>query len=200
MKEVWKQIHSYEGIYEISSYGNVKSLDRYIPNTNGVGKRMIKGRQMKTCKNNSGYHCITLKNNGNSKTLTVHRLVATHFIPNPNHYEDVNHNDECKGNNLVNNLMWMSHKDNINYGDRNKKASEKLKGTRTLSGNGNASKVINMDTLKEFNTILEASYHYNIPKTGISNCCRNKAKTCGGYEWMYYKDYLNKTTLGEVTV
>lgn len=186
--EVWKEIYGYKGIYFISNKGRVKSIDRRIPNTNGVGTRIIKGCILKTSFNNKGYEIITLNKEGKKKTCLIHRLVAINFIPNPNNYTDVNHKDENKSNNKVENLEWVTHKYNMNYGDRSIKASEKLKNTRTLSKNGKARKVINIDTGKVFNTILEASWYYKINASGISQCCRGKSSNCGGFKWKYYEN------------
>ena len=184
--EVWKEIKEYEGVYFISNKGRIKSVDRRIPNTNGVGTRLIKGKILSTTLNNKGYKCVSLHKNGKIKTFTIHRLVALYFIPNPNNYSDVNHKDENKKNNKVENLEWVTHEYNMNYGERAIKASKKLKNTRTLSKNGKARKVINLDTGKVFDTILEASWYYNINASGISQCCRGKSSNCGGFKWKYY--------------
>ena len=198
--EIWKEVYGYDGVYFISDKGRIKSVDRRIPNTNGVGTRLIKGKILSTTLNNKGYKCVSLHKNGKIKTFTIHRLVALSFIPNPNNYSDVNHKDENKLNNNAENLEWVTHEYNMNYGERGKKAGEKLKNTRLLSKNGKAHKVINLDTKKIFGCIREASMHYNVNESGISQCCRGKSKKCGGYRWMYYEDYSNKTILGEVTV
>ena len=198
LKEIWKDVKDYEGLYQVSNLGRVKSLDRYIPNTNGVGVRMIKGVILKTTINNSGYETLALHRDGRTKRFLVHRLVGLTFIPNPENLSDINHIDENKFNNCVDNLEWMSHIDNMNYGDRNKKAGENRKGKLILSEGSNASKVINLDTNKIFGSIKEASMFYDINASGISQNCRGKSSNCGGYHWMYYEDYLNMTTLGEV--
>lgn len=197
--EIWKDIKGYEGIYQISNLGNVRSLDYRILNTNGVGYRTIKGRVMKPRENNKGYLIIGFSH-GKRKTCTVHRLVAQAFIPNPNNYSDVNHIDENKHNNNVENLEWISHKDNMNYGNRSIKASLKLSSTRQLAENGRATKIINLDTMEVFDTIKEAAIKYSVDYNAISRCCRGKVKTSCGYRWKYYDDYLNMKTLGEVTV
>lgn len=183
--EIWKDVRNYEGIYQVSNMGRIRSLDRYIPNTNGIGVRKIRGVMMKTTKNNSGYLCVSLHKKGHTKTCTIHRLVALAFIPNKSNYSDVNHKDEDKGHNWADNLEWAKHKENMNYGNRNKKAGNKLKGTRTLSSNGKASKVICLKTNKIFDCILEAAKFYNCNVSGISQCCRGKSKSCGGYKWAY---------------
>lgn len=101
MKKIWKDINEYEGLYQISNYGEVKSIN----------KKIIK----KPSKLPKGYLQICLSKNGKSKYVSIHRLVAQAFIPNPNNLPCVNHKDCNPQNNKVSNLEWISYKDNNNY-------------------------------------------------------------------------------------
>lgn len=177
MQEIWLDIEGYQHKYQVSNTGKVKAL-----NYRRTGKE-----QIIAFKENKGYLEVALWKNGKRKIFLVHRLVAQTFIPNPENLPQVNHKDENKTNNIVANLEWMTSKENINYGTRNIRVGNKL----LLSNNGSARKVINLNTMKIFDTMLEASIFYNINnKSDISKCCKNKLKTCGGYKWMYYEDYL----------
>lgn len=100
MKEVWKDIQGYEGIYQISNFGRVKSLK--------FGKEKI----LKTPTNTHNYPSIYLKENGKKKALRVHRLVAQNFLVNDNNYPDVNHIDGNKTNNKIENLEWCNRSQN----------------------------------------------------------------------------------------
>lgn len=116
MEEIWKDINGYEGLYQVSNMGRVKSL-KYNKSNN---EKILKAGSSKR-----GYQLVILCKNAKKQTKTIHRLVACEFIPNPSNYTDVNHKDEDKRNNEISNLEWMSHKDNQNYGNRNKKCSER---------------------------------------------------------------------------
>lgn len=111
--EEWKPIVCYEEKYQISNYGQVKSL-----NYRGSGKDKI----LKLQKDTYGYSKVILYKNGKAKTRMVHRLVAEAFIPNPNNLPQINHKDEDKSNNCVDNLEWCSAKYNNSYGSRKKKS------------------------------------------------------------------------------
>ena len=115
MKEIWKDIEGYEGIYQISNLGRVKSLARQYKNRKC--NECIKSPSLA----GKGYYRIALCKNGNIKCFYVHQLVANTFIPNPNNFKIVNHKDENKLNNNVNNLEWCDNKYNINYNNGNVK-------------------------------------------------------------------------------
>ena len=133
MIEEWKDIEGYEGAYQISNFGRVKSVKRIVEydNTNQTGK-IFKGRKIcpeKILKTfiTRGYEHVGLKRGSRSKSYQIHRLVALYFVPNPNNYPIVNHKDENKLNNMANNLEWCTNEYNANYGTRNKRIAEKLK-------------------------------------------------------------------------
>lgn len=117
--EEWKSIPGYEGLYEVSSYGRVKSLDRYDSRN-----CFRKGRILKQNNDGRGYMSVQLCLNGKIKKYLVHRLVAQTFIPNPDNLPEVNHKDENPENNSVTNIEWCNRSYNINYGTRKDKVRE----------------------------------------------------------------------------
>ena len=171
MNEEWKDIKGYEGRYQVSNLGRVKSL-----NYNHTKKEKI----LKLKPNRKGYFEVFLYKNGERRAFKVHRLVALHFIPNPNNYPQVNHKDENKQSNCVDNLEWCTNKYNMNYGTRSKRASESMKGKYEGSKNPQARKVQCVTTGKKFNCIKEASEYYYIKSfNNITHCCQGKYKYCG---------------------
>lgn len=119
MNEVWKDIENYEGIYQISNYGNVRSLDRL-----GYGGRKLYGNRISVYISDSGYPSVTLCKLAKHQKFYVHRLVANAFIPNPDNLPQVNHKDENKINNHVDNLEWCTHQYNNAYGTKGKRSSD----------------------------------------------------------------------------
>lgn len=122
LKEEWKSVIGYEGLYEVSDWGNVRSVDRWITNSLGR-KRFWKGQTLKKVINSDGYYVITLHDfNHNQKEGKVHRLVAEAFIPNPENKSEVGHlkqlpdGTEDKTANEVWHLQWMTREENGNYG------------------------------------------------------------------------------------
>ena len=132
MEEIWKDMAGYEGVYQVSNLGRVRSLDRYIHQTSRYGKsfkQLRKGQLLKLSLGLDNYLDVTLSTPEiGPRTFRVHRLVAQTFIPNPNNLPFVNHKDECKTNNIVDNLEWCTNEYNMNYGTRNARISKAQTG------------------------------------------------------------------------
>lgn len=173
--EQWKAIVGYEGLYEVSDLGRVRSL-----NFNHTGEIRI----MKPGNTRKGYLIAHLHKDGQQKYLQVHRLVAEAFIPNPNNLETVNHKDENKHNNSAINLEWMSLRDNINYGTGHMRGAEaqvndpkKSKPVQQFDKNGNL--------IATFPSTHEAERITGISGGSIRKCCLGQHKSAGGYVWRY---------------
>ena len=123
---IWKPVINYEGYYEVSSKGGVRSIKRTIPYSDGRPSRNLSVKVISQTFDKDGYKLVRLYKDGNGVTFKVHRLVAQAFIPNPRNLPEVNHKNEVKDDNGVENLEWCTRKDNMNYGNRGKKASESL--------------------------------------------------------------------------
>lgn len=164
--EVWKDIEGYEGLYQVSNYGNVVSL-----NYNGTGKRrLIKPRATQL-----GYYQVQLYKNGCRKYCLIHRLVAKAFVGGYAKGLHVNHIDENKSNNCYLNLEWVTVAYNNNYGTRVEQAKQKIK---------KPVRCIELDMF--FDSVKEASEYVGLKSSSsISNCCRGKRKTACGYHWEY---------------
>ena len=172
LNEIWKDIIGYEGIYMISNYGNVFSM-----NNN-------KNKILKPIMDKDGYLTINLCNNGTRKKYRIHRLVAESFIENKEKKKTVNHKDENKKNNKVTNLEWFSFYENNNYGSHNEKISKSLsKKIVQLSLEYNLIKIWGSATLVK----KELGFNQGC----ISACCRGKLKKHKEFKWMFLSDYLN---------
>lgn len=174
-EEIWKDIEDYEGLYKVSNMGRVKSL-----NYRRTGKEGI----LKARDNGNGYLYVFLCKEGIKKTYYVHRLVATAFIENPEGYTEVNHIDENKENNCMDNLEWVTCKENINHGTHNKRSSEsRINHPKT------SKPIIGIDVrtglIVEFTSVHEAERETGIDNGNIIRCCQGKYKTSGGFYWMY---------------
>ena len=180
-KEYWKPVADYEGLYEVSNWGRARSLDRWVKGRNG-SVRLCKGRILKLKTNNQGYLLVTLCKNGKGKTFTVHRLVAEAFLPNTDNLPEVNHKDENKLNNNVDNLEWCNRKFNINYGTRIERVAKK-------NTNGKCSKPVLQYTLdgvfvREWESTNECERN-GFSHGAVAACCRGKRKTHKDFIWKY---------------
>ena len=176
--EIWKPIKDYEDCYEISNWGRVRSKDRYI-RVCGGGERLIRGQIIKPMICTNGYYEICISRNKKRKVILLHRLVAIHFIENPNNYPEVNHKDEDITNNHVDNLEWCTSKYNANYGTRNQRCLEKIikKPVRQLSLDG--------ELIEIFSAIKDAMRKTGVDESQIIRVCKGKNLTAGGFKWEY---------------
>lgn len=193
MKEIWKDIEGYEGLYQVSNFGNVKSLNRTLKDKNGRLKR-YKGKKITGHANSNGYLRVPLS----GKNYFIHRLVAKAFIENPDNLDVVNHKDFNPKNNLVDNLEWCTFDYNMKYSYANGRFDH-LKEIRSANGkkvisiavNSRKKKIemydLNGNYIKTFNSITIASKETNTDLTCIVRCCRGENHTAGGYKWRYKK-------------
>lgn len=180
--EEWRDIKGYEGEYQVSNLGNVRSLTKKVKTKNGfyatkTGKILAKTQKKK------GYLCVSLSSKGKSSCIEIQRLVAIAFIPNPNNYPCVNHKDENKENNSAENLEWCTYKYNNEYGECRKKAAS----SRT---NGKTSKKVfqydlDMNLIAEYPSLAELKRVFGYDASKISLCARGKRKSAYGYLWKY---------------
>lgn len=172
--EIWVDVPNYEGLYQVSNFGNVKSLSRYVETSNKLGgRRKTKERLLKLCANKRGYLMVRLSRDCSIKNFLVHRLVAIAFIPNPNNLPQINHKDENPSNNRVENLEWCDAKYNNNYGERIKKASASTsKKVKQYDMQGKF--IREFSSLKEARDSIGMQFSQRYCKIG---------KSVGGYQW-----------------
>lgn len=176
MKDEWRPIKGYEGLYEVSSSGCVRSLKRKTTN----------GRILIPVKTNAGYYRITLSKNGERRNFTVHRLVAEAFLDNPERHPSINHKNEDKGDNRAENLEWCTVKYNNEYNGRQAKVGEKRKVPIEAEKNG---------VKLFFDGIVDAARSLGVSHGDISGCVRGYygRKSLGGYTFRRMKDALDHT-------
>lgn len=178
--EIWKPVKGFEGFYEVSNKGRVKSLDRYVKSpVSKSGFILIKGKLRKPRYSSEyNYLYISLSREGKTIDRGIHRLVAEAFITNPDPINkiEVNHIDEDKDNNTVENLEWVTPKENANHGTRNE---------RVALANGKAVEQYTLDNklVKRYANQTIASKETGICRKGISNALLGKVKTAGGFKW-----------------
>lgn len=194
MKEIWRPISEYEGIYEVSSTGRVRSLDHAVKQLNNgvMTTATYKGRELKIMKRPNGYCCVHLSKNNVSKWMSVHRLVATAFVEKPEGCDIVNHLDCDTTNNRADNLEWTTYSGNMKHasllghmkGSPNnwKKATEQRKRA-----------VIAIDAKGQtysFNSQVEASKILGVQRSHIASACKKQRgyKTLKGYTFFYKEE------------
>ena len=189
MEEIWADVKDYEGLYQVSNLGRIKST-RY-------------SRLMVPCKDYRGYLTVQFTVKGKIKRFKIHRLVAQAFIPNPNNLPQVNHKDENKTNNIVDNLEWCTNEYNYFYGtaqerrlktmiENKKENPEKYKNKKNYNRTDELwqkKKVVQYDlngnTIRRWDSMKEAAKELKIVPQSISKCCRGLRKTAKGYIWKY---------------
>lgn len=159
MLEVWKDVIGYEGLYQVSNLGRVRSF--YKNKLTILSYRRAK----------AGYHTVCLHKNKKPLTQNIHRLIADAFIPNTECKKYVNHIDGDKGNNILSNLEWVTQSENMKHA-----YDIGLMGTKKCKC---------IETNEIFNSIREAEAKYNLNNSHITACCKGSRKTHGGYHWEY---------------
>lgn len=168
MSEIWLPIKGFEGLYEVSNLGNVRSL-----NYNHTGNTNV----LKPIENKYGYFQINLWKNGIRKTVLIHRLVAEAFIPNWFNEPCINHRDENPKNNSVDNLEWCDNIYNNNYGTHNEKMIKSLSKTvLQISKTG--------ELIKEWPSTSEVGRN-GFSRSAVVRCCNGKRNHHKGYIWKY---------------
>lgn len=198
-QEVWRDIEGYEGRYQISSFGRVKSLERYEPTivkgTQCI--RLTKGRILKQQINRYGYAYVCIKKRGEKrqKNIMIHKLVGSAFIEKPDGCDQINHIDENKLNNRFDNLEWCNVQYNLSYGNHNRNVSAALKGKKKSDSHRKKiidtrikKPVVKIDketlfVLKIYPSMREAERDTGIFLSSISACCKGIVKTAGGFIW-----------------
>lgn len=171
MKEIWKDIEGFEGLYQISNLGRVKSLERQIMRSNGYPLN-LKERILKTNISKAGREGVQLSKNSQWYHCWIHRLVAKAFIPNPDNLPQVNHKDENPLNNCIDNLEWCTNKYNHDYGTRN------IRQARALMKKVNVYD-LDMNYIETLNSLKEVSVKYHCDQSGVTKVCKGINKYIG---------------------
>lgn len=172
----------YEGLYEVSNLGNVRSLDRYVNHWQG-GKCLKRGTLLAFGHNSGGYSLVKLCDNGKEKTAKVHRLVAQAFIPNPDNLPWVNHIDENPANNTVSNLEWCTPQYNATCGTVPARKSASSVNHRSTSRA--VQMVLDGTVIATFPSVMQVERELGYGHGNISKCCHGKLPRAYGYEWRY---------------
>ena len=172
IKEIWKPIKDFEGSYEISNLGNVKSLGRYCYCKSKEKPNLFKGKILKQRFDKYGYLIVNLKKNQKSHIRKVHRLVAIAYIDNKNNYTNINHKDGIKTNNNVNNLEWCTVKENTQHRTRTLLTKPKLTKEQVLDIIKNCKPAKNQ--INKDKSITHFANKYNVDRRTISDIINRK--------------------------
>ena len=189
IEEIWKDIEGYEGIYQVSNLGRVRSLDIYYTKPhprNGVPTKYFKRGSIiinHTLRN--GYANVMLKFEGGKKNFMVHRLVAKAFVPGYFEGADVNHKDCNRQNNQANNLEWMTRRDNLKYS--NGDTASAMEQIHRSQRKAIIQMTMDGEFVREWPSIHSAHLALGLDSKSLSGACRQRygMKTCGGYRWKF---------------
>ena len=187
--EVWKDIPRYEGLYQASNLGRIRSCARTIIRKNKI-KQQFKGKILSPEDNGNGYLRLILYKNKKKNSEYVHRLIASAFIENYYNCEQINHIDGNKQNNNINNLEWCTKSYNIKEAYRLglKTAPKTMLGIKSYKNH--LSKPVNQydlqgNFIKRYDSFSAAARATGLNRTHIGECCNGKNRTYGGFIWKY---------------
>jgi hypothetical protein len=189
MEEIWKPVLGYEDYYEVSTYGNVRSVNRIIINSNGI-KFNYKSRKLKPASNKDGYLQVGLSKNCKTNSYCIHQLEAIAFIPNPENKPTVNHKDGIKINNYIDNLEWATKSEQTIHALKHNLRIMPNAWIGKFGSKHGASKKVSQYTkdnifIANYGSMIEAGNINNIDASLISGVCKGKKRTAGGYIWKY---------------
>lgn len=184
---VRKPVKGYEGYYEVDQFGRVFSVDRVVSVDDNGRKydKPIAGKQMKQTVHDKGYKVVSLTKDGETKTKFVHRLVAEAFLDNPDNLPMVNHKDEDKTNNFLENLEWCTALYNNTYGNAPKKRAKKLRGRESEKRIPVIQRNLDGEFINWHPSITEAAKSVNSRPQAISAVCNGERKSNRGYVWIF---------------
>lgn len=182
--EIWKDIDGFEGHYQVSNLGQIRSLDRFIKDARLL-KRFEAGQIIPARLKNNGYLHVRLSKDGVHKFFLVHRIVAKTFISNPNNLPEVNHKKGIKTDNRASELEWATSKENTQHSIANGLTPKVKRGAE----NKNSKPILQMDMnhniIKVFPNAREAEKETGASNKNIAACARGKAKSAKGFLWRY---------------
>src|SRR5699024_7078742 len=191
VKERWIDVKDYEGLYQVSNLGRVKGTERVVKN--GKNSVMIKPEViLKPINNGNGYHYVNLLKDGVQRKTFIHRIVALSFLPNNKDYPVVNHKDENKLNNNVENLEWCTQSYNSNYRGASKRRA--LATDYTALGNRRKKELMQYDLdgnfIRRWDSATDCAKATGYHNSGIYACCNGKLDKYKGYKWKYVNEVL----------
>ena len=169
IEEIWKPIVEYDGLYEVSNLGRIKTKDNII-------KKFVYTKDK--------YFRTSLYKNKKRKSFLVHRLVAQAFIPNPENKPQINHINGIKDDNRVENIEWCTQFENMQHAIKNH-LNKPLRGSKHPNSRKTNQYDLNNNFIKQWDTITSASEYYKVCKTCIRDCCIGKQKKSKGFIWKY---------------
>lgn len=179
----WSDIEGYEGLYQVSDDGRIRSCDRYVV-TKGGYNRICHGIEKKQRKDKDGYMKVSLHKDGNLQTFYVHRLVANAFIPNTENKPCVDHINAVRNDNRVENLRWFTVKEN-NSTD----IAKTRKSVGAFKREDNKKKIIqyslNGEMINKYNSSMDIERELGFEHSAVLRCCKGKQNTSYGYKWVY---------------
>jgi hypothetical protein len=178
MEEIWKDIAGYEGKYQVSNLGRVRSLSRISTSRNASGEYQYKTKEkiLRTFTQRGGYQRVSFGKGKDKKAFMVHRLVGMAFVPGYREGLFVNHKDENPHNNRADNLEWVTTAENNIYGNHIKN-SRRYVAVEQLTIDG--------QFIQRFNSIIDAAEATGCRATSIQNCCAGRYKSSCGYRWRH---------------